>query len=172
MAARDDQRGRLYGAESTLRQLMLWSNDTPGAMAALPFGVSVPLPPEAKFGNLESIQRYVETVLTTGSVVATFGRHPVPGVRERRGQQRAHYETDGTRHAIAIPDGRPAWVMRETVVLHEVAHHLDRDLGDQHGAHGRSFANTFATLLGLVMGPQAELAMRVLYDSADVVHRV
>ena len=46
-------------------------------------------------------------------------------VRARRGVTAAHYENAAGAGTIAVPDRRPAdWAMRELVVLHEVAHHL------------------------------------------------
>lgn len=80
------------------------------------FGTRLTLPPEARFASVESVQRYVDDVL---ALVATrWSAGPVT-VRARRGATAAHYERDGDRAAIAVPDDRngSAWAMRELVIF-------------------------------------------------------
>ncbi len=67
---------------------------------------------------------------------------------------------------IAIPsaaDGR--WALRELVVLHELAHHLDGTTGP---AHGRGFVLTLIELVGLVLGPEAAFVYRVVLSDSGV----
>jgi putative metallohydrolase (TIGR04338 family) len=56
-------------------------------------------------------------------------------------------------------------MLRELVVLHEVAHHFDITDGP---THGPTFLDIYLTLLDLVMGPQMALALRILLAHNDV----
>lgn len=125
------------------------------------FGDQITLPPEARFGSMESVQRYVDDVLGMPAVV---GRWPDAGairVRARRSATAAHYENTGGVAVIAVPDRtRADWAMRELVVLHEVAHHLHQGPGS---AHGTGFIAAFCELTAIVMGPEAGHVLRVVY---------
>ena len=55
--------------------------------------------------------------------------------------------------------------MRELVLLHEIAHHLD-DTGG--AAHGSGFVATFCELAALVMGPEVGHVLRVVYTKEGV----
>ena len=70
------------------------------------FGAQLTLPPEARFGSVQSVGDYVDRVL---SLPAVGDRWPVSAVtvRARRGATAAHYENrDGTA-VIAIPSACP-----------------------------------------------------------------
>ncbi|MFZ2241198.1 MAG: TIGR04338 family metallohydrolase, partial [Gordonia amarae] len=60
------------------------------------------------------------------------------------------------------------WALRELVVLHELAHHLDDSGGP---AHGPGFVHTLITLVGLVLGPEAEFVYRVVFTDSGVLSR-
>ena len=161
MNARDTQRSRVYAAEEFVRTLFDRAAEH-GVGAIDFFGDQITLPPEARFGSVESVQRYVDEVL---SLPAVAQRWPGTGgirVRPRRSATAAHYENA----VIAVPDrSRADWAMRELVVLHEVAHHLCDGPGP---AHGPRFTETFCALAAAVMGPEAGHVLRVVYAKEGV----
>lgn len=146
---RDDQRSRVYDAEFRLRELYDNAVALGNPVVELD-GIPLTLPPEAKFGCLPSLQRYVDSVVGAGEV----------RVRARRTSHHAHYER-WTR-SIAIPEGGRRWAMREIVVLHELAHHLTASEHSGVAPHGAEFVSVFSDLLGRVMGPETALAYRLL----------
>lgn len=147
---RDSQREKVYQAENRLCGIYDNAEQIGHRMVTLD-GCDLTLPPEAKFGCIESIQRYVDTVVGRGQVT----------VRERRGASVAHYEPWS--HTIAIPNGRDRWACREIVVLHELAHHRTRsDHSGGVAAHGPEFVAALTQLLTDTMGPEVGLAYRVL----------
>lgn len=91
------------------------------------FGSRWVLEPEVVFARVDDAQRYVDRVLAhlhaRGWHETEAALTPVT-VRERRGARKAHYEQH--KHTIAIPghEHGGAWALRESVVLHELAHHL------------------------------------------------
>ena len=156
---RDFQRSKVYSSEFVLRDLLAQAKSSQNPIVTVA-GITVTLPPEAKFGSLESSQDYGDRVLSHPAVKDCFpwvGSNV--GVRRRRGVTKAHYSRMG--REIAIPD-QVDWAMRELVVLHEIAHHLSP------GGHGPEFADAFLTLLGAVMGPEVALVLRVIYDDNGV----
>lgn len=146
---RDSQISKIYSAEQRLSQIYDRVVESGNPVVDLD-GITLTLPPEAKFASIESIQRYCD------QVTSMMDTYPVR-VRERRGEKSAHYECP---NVIAVPDVK--WALRELVVLHELSHHI----AGLHCAHGPVFADTFIELAGQVMGPEAGLALRVLYDHA------
>jgi putative metallohydrolase (TIGR04338 family) len=124
------------------------------------FGTSLTLPPEGRFGSLESVQRYVDDVLSLPSVQQHWPQASALRVRSRRAGTAAHYENRDGAGTIAVPDrGTADWAMRELVVLHEVAHHLCQ----AQPPHGPQFVATMCTLAELVMGPELGHVLRVVY---------
>lgn len=163
MSGRDSQRARVYAAEEFVRTLF----DRAAAHSSREidfFGTRLTLPPEARFSSVESVGRYVDDVLALPAVSARWtGAGPL-SVRPRRGVTAAHYERTDAAAAIAVP-GRSDWALRELVVLHEVAHHLD----DTGGApHGPGFVATFCDLAASVMGPEVGHVLRVVYAKEGV----
>jgi putative metallohydrolase (TIGR04338 family) len=149
---RDTQRSKVYSAQNVLHWLFDSAVQTGNPVVTIN-GVTVTLPPEAKFGCVNSIQTYLNRVMQMPDIAKH--RRFTPTVRERKGTTKAHYQS-GT---IAIPvhrDGK--WAMREMVVLHELAHHLAP--GDRHGP---GFVAVFLSLLGTVLGPEAELVARMVF---------
>jgi putative metallohydrolase (TIGR04338 family) len=140
----------VYEAEWALRDLYDRAAQSGNPVVELD-GISLTLPPEARFASVESLQTYVDKVTGMAGEVT---------VRERRGSSCAHYERGG--HVIAIPMGRNRWACREIVVLHELAHHYSRSEHGVGGAHGPHFVNEFVKLLGRVMGVEIGLAYRLL----------
>jgi putative metallohydrolase (TIGR04338 family) len=165
VSARDTQRSRVYAAEEFVRTLF----DRAGQLSSRSidfFGERITLPPEARFGSVESVQRYVDEVLTLPAVTQRWPDAGAIGVRPRRSATAAHYQNSDGIAVIAVPDRtRADWAMRELVVLHEVAHHLCDGPGP---AHGPDFTATFCMLAATVMGPEAGHVLRVVYAKEGV----
>jgi putative metallohydrolase (TIGR04338 family) len=149
---RDSQRQRVYEAEFALRQLYDNAEAIDSRTVVLD-GIRLTLPPEGKFGCVESMQRYVDRVM------------PGVCVRARQGDRFAHAEP--WHRVIAIPADRDRWACREIVVLHELAHIATRS-DHAHGAHGPEFVSAFTDLLGTTMGAEVALAYRILCAHARV----
>lgn len=153
---RDSQRGKLYAAENVLHWMYDAAEQTGNPVVTVG-GVTVTLPPEAKFACVDSIQAYLDRVCALPAVREAFPALSlsVPTVRHRKGTRKATYQA-GT---IAIPTDRDGkWAMRELVVLHELAHHFA--LGD---GHGPRFASTYLAVMGAVLGPEVELIGRMVF---------
>lgn len=124
------------------------------------FGTHLTLPPEARFGSVAAVQRYVDDVLGLPAVRRQWPAATPLLVRPRRGATAAHYQRLDDAGVIAVPDQSAAgWAMRELVVLHEVAHHLC----GAGPAHGPEFVATLCALAELVMGPELGHVLRVVY---------
>jgi putative metallohydrolase (TIGR04338 family) len=154
VTVRDDQRTRLYEAEGVLARMIDRRVDFPVAEA---FGSRVTVPDDRKFGDIDSVQRYVDAVLALDWVRrAAPGRAALPvRVRARAGATKAEYEF--ATHTIAVPPHRVGgrWAMRELVVLHELTHHLAPDAG-----HGPEFAAQLLDLVEELVGVEAAFLLR------------
>jgi len=161
---RDWQRAKVYAAEEFVRTLCDRAAEH-GSRSIEVFGAQLTLPPEARFGSVASVQRYVDDVLALPAVRREWPKVAPLRVRARRAASAAHYENrDGT-GVIAVPDLATAdWAMRELVVLHEIAHHLC-DALPPHGSH---YVATLCTLAELVMGPELGHVLRVVYAKEGV----
>jgi putative metallohydrolase (TIGR04338 family) len=165
---RDDQRARVYAAEQFVRTLFDRVHEHGNGTVEF-FGANITLPPEARFGSVVSVRRYVDEVLAHPSVRSRWPAIEPLAVRARRGVTAAHYEHDGTVATIAVPERahspslrsprETTWALRELVVLHEIAHHLCR----AEPAHGSEFVATFCELTDAVMGPEVGHVLRVTY---------
>jgi putative metallohydrolase (TIGR04338 family) len=160
---RDAQRSKVYAAEQFVRTLFDRASER-GTRAVDFFGAQLTLPPEARFGSVESVRRYVDDVLAMAAVRA---RWPAAGpltVRARRGGTATHYEYGGSVATMAVPERHTTWALRELVVLHEIAHHLCH----AEPPHGPQFVATFGELAETVMGPEAGHVLRVVYAKEGV----
>lgn len=155
MSGRDFQRSKLYSAENRLA----WMFDH--TLRAELDGVSLQLEPERRFVNIADIQSYVDRVTVHPGVIGKFGRVGQVKVRERKGGDKAHYER--AKQTIAINTTGTRWAMRELIVLHELAHHYAPGDG-----HGPAFSAALTDLIDIMMGPQAALALRILYQNEGV----
>jgi putative metallohydrolase (TIGR04338 family) len=158
---RDTQRSKVYAAEEFVRTLFDRAGEH-GNRSVEFFGASLTLPPEARFASVESVQRYIDDVL--GLVRERWPAIAPLTVRPRRGTAAAHYERDDDGAAIAVPDRRTNWALRELVVLHEVAHHLC----EADPPHGPEFVATYCELAEAVMGPEVGHVLRVVYSKEGV----
>jgi putative metallohydrolase (TIGR04338 family) len=162
---RDNQMQRVYDAEGLVRDVLesLASADIPTYDF---YGSSLLIPLERKFGDLDSVQRYIDAVLALNWVHDIWPERTVLPVRVRRrkGIRWAAYHP-ATR-TFAIPDhtNGGGWALREMVILHELAHHLT-----PHGeAHGAAYASTYLYLVREVMGPEIGLLLTDSYTRHGV----
>jgi putative metallohydrolase (TIGR04338 family) len=157
MSVRDTQRSKVYAAEQFVRTLFDRAAEH-GSRVVDFFGTQLTLPPEGRFASVESVQTYVDSVLNHPSVQLRWPALLPISVRPRRGATAAHHELRDGEAVIAVP-ARARWALRELVVLHEIAHHVC----DTQPSHGPEFVATFTELAGLVMGPEVEHVLRVVY---------
>ncbi|GAB11781.1 hypothetical protein GOARA_088_00450 [Gordonia araii NBRC 100433] len=166
MASRppDRQRSAVYAAE---RMVLGLFDNVGSTRAATIGGTNLTLPAEAKFASLDSIRRYVDGVLSLPAVIDRFPRATVPvRARARRGVKAATYEAGEGGGVIAIPESASGrWALRELVVLHELAHHLD-DSGE--AAHGSPFRGVLVDLVEAALGPEAAFAYRVIFGESGL----
>lgn len=155
--SRDAQRSRVYAGEDAWALRLDAARR--GASRAVVAGSSVLLPAEVHFGTLAAAQAYGTAHLAAWAV-------PAVRLRERRGMTKAHWEAGGV-IALPLPEHGTPWAMRETVLLHELAHHLAFHL-DGVADHGRAFVSRMLELVDQVLGPEAALALRVDYAEAGV----
>jgi len=161
---RDTQRAKVYAAEEFVRTLFDRAAEHGNRVVDF-FGTQLTLPPEGRFASAPSVQRYVDEVLAHPAVRAHWPAGGGLTVRARRGATAAHYErSDDDGAAIAVPDRRSRWALRELVVLHEIAHHLS----DAEPPHGQEFVATFCELAEAVMGPEVAHVLRVVYAKEGV----
>ena len=136
------------------------------------FGSRLTVPVQRRFGDVASVQRYCSAVLGLEPVRTAYPRAGAVAVRERAGQSRAHYEVATA--TIAIPL-RETWAGRETVVLHELTHHLLCTAEGGQGLdrtrrqwHGIAFRDALCRLAETVLGPPAALLLRAGYEEAGL----
>lgn len=163
-ASRDAQRARVYRAEDAWADRLDAARR--GAPRAVVAGSSVLLPAERRLGSLAAAQDYAGRVLALPEVVAAFGTVAPPALRPRRGQRAAHWEPPGT-VALPVPAHGEPWALRETVLLHELAHHLGETTGRARG-HRPPFPAVVLLLVEAVLGAEAAFALRVEYGEHHV----
>jgi len=161
--ARDAQRARVYRAEDA------WAAQLDaarlGAALATVGGSAVVLPAERRFGTLEAVAGYCARVLALPEVAA-LGPVAPPALRPRRGLRSAHWQPPGVVALPVPPHGEP-WALRESVVLHELAHHVGECTGRTRG-HRPPYPALVLVLVEAVLGAEAALALRVHYGQERV----
>lgn len=154
---RDAQRARVYAAEESWGLRLDAARR--GARRAVVAGSTVTLPQELRFGTFRAAQDYADYHLALAAG-ADFDGTEVR-LRERRGQQAAHWR-EPDEIALPLPLHGEPWALRESVLLHELAHHVafhTQGFTD----HGPSYVATMLTLVEQAMGPEAAFALRVDY---------
>jgi putative metallohydrolase (TIGR04338 family) len=161
---RDAQRARVYRAEDR------WAAQLDVARRGAPLatlgGSAVLLPAELRFGSLDAAAAYADSVLGLPGVVAIGGRLPAPELRPRRGQRSAHWESPGV-IALPVPRHGEPWALRESVLLHELAHHVGETTGLTAG-HGAPFPALLVLLVQSALGAEAALALQIAYGDERV----
>ena len=157
----ENVREAVYRAEQILRKMLDNADVSPFVQI---HGSKVYLSPDRKFGDLDSIQRYVDAVLALNWMQATYpnAKRSVT-VRERKGDNFAHYQLDTIAVPIKPRGDLSRWAMRELVVLHELAHHLDKNSG-----HSETFTAVFLDLIGQFMSMEASWILRSLFNDEGV----
>jgi putative metallohydrolase (TIGR04338 family) len=163
VSVRDTQRAKVYAAEEFVRTLFDRAGERSNRVVEF-FGTQLTLPPEGRFGSVDSVQRYVDDVLAMAAVRHRWHDLAPLAVRPRRGVSAAHYEVGDDGAAIAVPEQRTRWALRELVVLHEIAHHLC----DVPPPHGPQFVAAFCELADAVMGVEVGHVLRVVYAKEGV----
>ena len=161
---RDVQRARVYRAEDAWAARLDAARR--GAGLATVGGSQVLLPAERRFGTLETAAGYLARVLALPEVVAAVGAVPPPVLRVRQGVRAAHWEPPDT-IALPVPRHGEPWALRETVLLHELAHHVGETTGRSAG-HGAPYPALLLLLVRAVLGPEAELALHIAYGEERV----
>ncbi|WP_072690253.1 TIGR04338 family metallohydrolase [Rhodococcus marinonascens] len=160
---RDNQRAAVYDAEALVRTMFDRADERELRVVEV-MGSQVTLPVERKFASIESVQDYVDRVLVLNWVRSTWTRAATPiRVRARAGNKASHYESDCATIAIPEHQGGRAWALRELVVLHEIAHHLDPSDPDHPTVepHGPGFVDRYLTLVCEIIGPEAAFVLRM-----------
>ena len=162
--ARDAQRARVYRAEDA------WAARLDAARRGAPLatvaGSAVLLPQERRFGDLAAAEGYLGRVLALPDVTAAFGVLAPPRLRLRRGATAAHWEPPETIALPVPPRGEP-WALRESVVLHELAHHVGHSAGLA-DRHAPPYPAVLLALVAAVLGEEAAFALRVDYGRERV----
>jgi putative metallohydrolase (TIGR04338 family) len=161
VTSRDQHRSAVYAAEEQ------WARQLARGGTVDFFGSPLVLPGERRFADIASVQRYADAVLGLIGVVTQWPGVPPVRVRERRGTGRAHY-ADGV---IALPISGAVgerWAARESVVLHEVTHHLVAHSRPGVAAHGPEFCGDLIRLVEIALGPEPALLLRASFDGAGV----
>jgi putative metallohydrolase (TIGR04338 family) len=164
IADRDAQRARVYRAEDAWGARLDAARR--GAALATLGGSALVLPAERRLGSLEAAAGYCARVVALPEVVGVFGAVAPPQLRTRRGVRSAHWEPPGTL-ALPVPQHGEPWALRETVLLHELAHHLAETTGRARG-HRPPYPAAVLLLTRAVLGEEAELALRIEYGEHDV----
>ncbi|MFC9893400.1 TIGR04338 family metallohydrolase [Nocardia sp. NPDC127579] len=159
MSVRDSQRARVYDAEQLVRGVFDRADEF-GSRTVDLYGSQLTLPIERRFASVASVQAYADRVLALNWVRAQWDRASIPvRVRSRAGATAAHYEAADAVLAVPLHTGGTAWALRELVVLHELAHHLESATDDL-APHGPEFCSCYLELVDGVIGPEAALLLR------------
>ena len=163
-APRDAQRSRVYRAEDAWADRLDAARR--GAPAATVAGSRVLLPAERRFGSVDAAATWAARVLRLPEVVAVVGHVRPPVLRTRRGSRAAHWEPPGT-IALPVPVHGEPWALRETVLLHELAHHVGETTG-RTSRHAAPFPALVLLLAQAALGAEAAFVLRVEYGELAV----
>lgn len=166
-SSHDRGRTRVYDAEKLVRGMFDRADASPGRQVTL-HGSTITLPVERRFASIASVEDYLRQVLALDAVRGAFDRAGAPiRVRPRAGSAAAHYEYPTA--TIAVPTDRGGrWALRELVILHELAHHLDAP-DSVLPAHGIDFVHRYLELVDIVIGPEAALVLRSAYSGTGAL---
>jgi len=149
----DRNRAKVYAGEDQFSSLM-----NRGGKVEF-FGSVLDIPTQKRFASLESIDTYIS------GLFAKLGCDLVPPkTRERKGSAKAHYEFSTQVIAIPVSGQAAMWALRETLILHECAHHVAAScapVGEP--AHGPTFTASMLMLVETALGDQARLLLSAGY---------
>lgn len=157
---RDNQKQKVYDAEHQFCR-MLDTVELDGTIDF--FGSRVAVDTDRKFTRVADVQRFVDAIVTS---LLPEHRSVVPTVVVRKGEAKAVYRSSD--NTICVPEAK--WALRESVILHEmahwlVAHSLDRSTCE---AHGPEFAGIFVDLVSRVMGSGSAMVLSACLDGSGV----
>ncbi len=159
-AVADRGRADVYRCEDLYSRMCERANPVAGPVLTQLAGSSVLLPAERKFGSIADVQRYVRLLQRSAPPQLWPDGVPELHVRVRAGHTKAHWEP---LHTIAIPETFE--MLREHVVLHEVAHHLDHHTRITTApAHGAPFRRVLCELHTVATGDVGGWALTVVFD--------
>lgn len=148
-----------YRAEWNLGSIL--KNSTEDSRTATVGGATLVVPNEYKFGHIDTIRDYVNRVIdrVNADLGTTFTHVTVTEGRSNL-CKKAYYRAG----QITIPQkGKGEWAWRQTVVLHEVAHHLTPGHG-----HDSVFTGMLAYLFDEFIGAEAGFMYRVLLSHEGI----
>lgn len=133
------------------------------------FGSRIDIPMQRRFADLDSVQAYVDRVLSEPMVESRYATAGPVTVQASRGRTRALYLPDT--QTIQLPSD--LWAGRESVILHEVSHHLACSAGVERERssvrwHGVQFREAMNLVVTCMLGDAAALLLRAGYDAAGV----
>ena len=133
------------------------------------FGSRIDIPMQRRFADLDSVQAYVDRVLSEPMVESRYATAGPVTVQASRGRTRALYLPDT--QTIQLPSD--LWAGRESVILHEVSHHLACSAGVERERssvrwHGVQFREAMTIAVTCMLGEAAALLLRAGYDAAGV----
>lgn len=146
----DPDKRDVYAAEWSLRSVLDLAESVDNRTYNF-HGHIMELPRERKFADLESIQRYYNAVCELDLVQREWPGIAAPRVMAKTGYQDTAHYSFGEVHVPTLRNGR--WSLREIVILHELAHHLEHD------SHGPEFRGAFVYLVQVCMGPELALVL-------------
>lgn len=122
-------------------------------------GSTLYIPLELRFGNIESVQTYIDLTLGKDEIIQRYPKAEIPlQVHAMRDNKEPYYR----QNKIGLPDhgGGISPAMREIVVLHEMAHHLGSS------GHSQRFLDAYIDLVEKNMSPSLGLYMRMIYEES------
>lgn len=152
----DGERQRVYSVEDA------WAHALDRGGLVDFFGSRFSLPRQRILGDLNALQLTAAAWLADEACTAWYPTRGELLIRPRKGHGRAHYESTGV---IAIPV-QSDWACRESVLAHEIAHHLSWD--SQLAPHDANFRLAMTRVAEIAFGPQAALLLRAGYDGAGL----
>lgn len=154
----DRKRSHVYQAEDQFSALM-----NRGGLVDF-FGSQFDVPVQRRFGDIDSVRNYVDSVIEL--MRGFYPQLSTPFIRVRKGSTRAHYDTTTNTIAIPVVD---QWALRETVILHECAHHLTWfKFKENVTPHGSEFTSCMLEIVKSVLGDGPALLLRVGYQELGV----
>ena len=149
---RDFQKTALYNAEWQVQAILDRQYDDQVVCIA---GSTIAIPMERKFSSIETVQRYVDTLVGPDKIKVSPTRSDSQHAFGRRG----HISFPVERSRKGAP-----WALRETVVLHEIAHALNPEFD----RHGPSFSATLVDLVERAMGPEASFLYKIIFHQNGI----
>ncbi|MFE9575368.1 TIGR04338 family metallohydrolase [Nocardia sp. NPDC006044] len=159
LARRDLHRSRVYRAEQRLWNLLDDADRTGERIVELS-GTPICLPVEKRLPDIDAVAAYLDRVLALRPVRHRYGRAGLP--LTVRARAHGHYEPATATIAISMHDPR---AVRELLLLHELAHHLQPPRAP---GHGPEFCRVYSDLIHHVMSPQTAGLLRAYLADTGV----